>query len=234
MGFRGLISHLDKDPSLLTNVRGLLTKAHTPERFDQHFQDADFKSSTISDAIALSSSLTPGGLQHLFNSIEHLARGLLDLGYFVRCAIVKDRLFHDDKMVLGAGLVRAYLLENTVAKYPRVVVTKDVVDGLGWKNTDSIDLTFVRRSKDGLYFQHVLRFLELVKDKQGEDRTRRLKWITRVRDMIQQRLDEAIDDPTHYEKVFWFADYFNAVFGGVAGAKLVEAPGLTDAAKWGA
>ena len=164
MGFRGLISHLDKDPSLLTNVRGLLTKAHTPERFDQHFQDADFKSSTISDAIALSSSLTPGGLQHLFNSIEHLARGLLDLGYFVRCAIVKDRLFHDDKMVLGAGLVRAYLLENTVAKYPRVVVTKDVVDGLGWKNTDSIDLTFVRRSKDGLYFQHVLRFLELVKD----------------------------------------------------------------------
>ncbi len=99
LGFRSLIARLDRDPSLLANVRDLLAKAHTPEAFDQYFEDADFKSSTISDAIALSSSLTPGGLQHLFNTIEHLARDLLELGYFVRGAIVQDRLFHDDKMV---------------------------------------------------------------------------------------------------------------------------------------
>jgi hypothetical protein len=109
LGFRSLITQLDRDPSLLKSVRQLLTTAHDPPSgLENFFKDADFKSSTISDAVALSSKVTPSRLQYLFNTIEHLARDLLALGYFIRGAIVKDRLFHDEKMVLGAGLVRAF------------------------------------------------------------------------------------------------------------------------------
>jgi hypothetical protein len=54
------------------------------------------------------------------------------------------------------------------------------------------------------------------------NRVTMLAKIDKFRDMIQLRLEEAVDDPAHYEKVFWFAEYFNEVFSGV-GAKLVEA-----------
>jgi hypothetical protein len=90
----------------------------------------------------------------------------------------------------------------------------------------------VHRSKDGPYFLHVLRFLETIKNN-DKDRNDLARWTNDLGGMIQKRLDEAVDNPAHYEKVFWFADYFNDVFGGVADVKLIEAPGLKGGAKWG-
>jgi len=47
---------------------------------------------------------------------------------FFRGGIAKGNLFYDEKMyfVFGSGLVKAYFLESNVAKYPRIVIDKEL------------------------------------------------------------------------------------------------------------
>jgi hypothetical protein len=49
----------------------------------------------------------------------------------------------------------------------------------------------------------------------------------RMQDMIQKRLDEATDNPRHFEKVQWFAFYWRKfVPYGVTGFKTITGPGM--------
>jgi hypothetical protein len=61
------------------------------------------------------------GLLHMLYSLTSLSFELLCLGYFVRGAIALGKLYHDDEMVFGDALVRAYELETSVARFPRIL-----------------------------------------------------------------------------------------------------------------
>jgi hypothetical protein len=229
LGFRNLISRLDKDETLLEEVCKLLSEVHHPrEALNDLFKGSDFKSATISDAVALSAAPTPAGLGNLIAATEMLANKLLLLGYFIRGAIVKDRLFHNAEMVLGAGLVRAYTYESSVANYPRIMLTREIVTDIEefqkvGKWTD-IYAKCARRSRDGPHYLHILRFLERVKKLDGKDKEKTLAQVIKVRDLLEKRLDEAVDSPAHYQKIHWFADYWNDVFYGVEGVKKLTLP----------
>jgi hypothetical protein len=232
LGFRELIATLDRDPSLLGSVRDLLSEVHQPpEKLGNIFSGSDFRSATISDAVALSAANTPTGLQHIIAVTEILTNKLLRLGYFVRGAVVKDRLFHNDKMVLGAGLVRAYTFESAVAGYPRIMLTREVVHDIDNFVREKAFHDFysdcVRRSDDGPQYVHSLRmYPRRLKDLDGQARINLLGQLLLIRDKIQLRLDEAVDNPGHYKKVHWFAAYWNDVFYGIEGLPKIEAPGL--------
>lgn len=231
LGFRNLIAELDQDPTLLDKFRKLLSDVHRPpESLRDFFKDSDLKSSSISDAVALSAPITPQGLNHIFAAVEHLTIKLMLLGYFARGAIAKGRLFHDDNVVLGSGLVRAYSFESSVAVYPRVMLPIEIVkDVKRFQSENSMRPEYancVRRSEDGPHFLHVLRYYERIKQFEGDERAKQLTTLVQIRDLIEQRLDEAVDSPAHYKKVRWFANYWNDVFYGVDGLKRIEAPGL--------
>jgi hypothetical protein len=231
LGFRNIISRLDKDEFLLDEVCKLLSEVHRPrEELNDLFKKSEFRSATISDAVALSAAPTPAGLANMIAATEMLANKLLLLGYFVRGAIVKDRLFHNDEMVLGAGLVRAYSYESSVALYPRIMLTREIVTDIEdfqkvgtWSD---LYAKCARRSKDGPHYLHILRFLERVKTLDGKKKEKALSQAVKIRDVIEKRLDEAVDTPAHYQKIHWFADYWNDVFYGVEGLKKIDAPGL--------
>jgi hypothetical protein len=48
-------------------------------------------------------------------------------GHFIRGAITVGKLVHDDHVVFGPALNRAYELESTVAKYPRIILDRGVL-----------------------------------------------------------------------------------------------------------
>ena len=66
----------------------------------------------------------------IIHSINQLAVDLLKQGFFIRGALVKDFLYHDDKTVFGQALLRAYNLERSVVRFPRVMVTREVVEDI--------------------------------------------------------------------------------------------------------
>lgn len=52
-------------------------------------------------------------------------------GFLLRGGITIGRIVHDSECVFGPGLNRAYELEKDVAKYPRIVLDREVADEFG-------------------------------------------------------------------------------------------------------
>jgi len=226
LGFRELVKEIERGKLPPEYVRDVLAVVHEDETYSREaWKYADFRAISVSDAVALSCAPDPGGLDLLFYSICRLTAALLLRGYFIRGAVVRGKLWHDNTTVFGPALVQAYDIETKVARYPRIVVTrdvfldvqqsiKDISVGVG-KHLDGM----LKQADDGPMYLHVLRHLirELVK---LQDRAARFPEFQQeplyqetllMRNHIQQAFDRSIDDPGIFEKVQWFARYWNQV-----------------------
>jgi hypothetical protein len=236
LGFKELISDLDKGRIKFEEIRELLRFAHDSHHDRLYpgfgFYGADIKQQSISDAVCISALPTPAGLMHVFNALQTLTLTLLRQGFFTRGAVVKGPLYHDDRMVFGDALVKAYTLEQTVVRTPRIMITRDVaLDIEKYLTHEVIGSEFsntVGRASDGPHYFHVLRALMVLHDEHLDDDTRRT-FLAGFNDMavkIQTRFDESADTPSHFEKVRWFADYWNDSISTLPLVKRVYGPGL--------
>jgi hypothetical protein len=64
----------------------------------------------------------------------------LEIGLLVRGGLGRGKLFHRDRVVVGAAMVDAYRMENEVAFYPRIAVSSRVTDD----NRVRIDMDGIR------------------------------------------------------------------------------------------
>jgi hypothetical protein len=239
LGFRGLIGNIRSDNQFIA-LREVLRKIHAPVDLPTVNWHTDFRAQSISDAVAISTLASDGGLIRLFRAIEDLALDLLNEGYFIRGALVRGRLYHDSSMVFGEALVRAFELENSVARYPRVMISREVMADIDRFCTGIIAhkreeyFPFIEQADDGPHFVHVLRTVadtvqrvQLDNLNKPPDKQQKLEQYERLQDMIQMRLDEATDNPRHFEKVQWFALYWRKFIPyGVSGFKMLVGPGM--------
>jgi hypothetical protein len=218
LGFTEVINELRRGGITYEELRATLDVVHRPPLADVDvFRRSGLKVQSISDAVCVSAAHNASGLNHMLNSLEALTISLLDKGRFVRGAVVKGKLYHDDKMVFGEAQIRAYNLENNIARFPRIMLARDVaISALELPRqfpNDVID--FVRQSTDGPFFLHVLSaivpILESAQD--PHDRSNHLARYNLIASKIQQRFDDAVDNPRHFEKVQWFARYWNETTG---------------------
>jgi hypothetical protein len=124
LGFRELVKGLSVDPTKFIALKTALDNIHRKRELAGVFWD--IRTQNISDAIAISSEVTAEGLEGVFETLTNLAVDLLCEGFFVRGAVVRGLLYHDDKTVFGEALVKAYEIESLIARYPRIVVTREV------------------------------------------------------------------------------------------------------------
>jgi hypothetical protein len=215
LGFSQLIADLEQGKVSADVVRSLLSKVHSPEPGDPNaFRNTDFRAQSISDAVAISTVATPTGLSQLFFSLEELSLALLHEGYFLRGAIVKERLYHDEKIVFGSAPVKAYLLESEVANFPRVMIRSDVADtaakDVNWSSGFNERM---KMGSDGPMFLHVLRRMqkEMNNSTLGPDNDEGDPFgeYHHIKRKIEERLKSAMDNPRHFAKVKWFAEYWN-------------------------
>ncbi len=233
LGFRGLIADLGRGAISVVEMRELLTIVHEPSGTDHEHWRTKFRSQSISDAVAISTAVSRHGLVEILRAPEVLTGSLLRRGFFLRGALVKGSLYHDDKMIFGDALVRAYQLESELVRFPRVMVTRDVL--LDYQRYieeegDSGSLAnWLKQAADGPWFVHTLRATEMFVWKtlhenvgQLPGHASNLRDYASVQDLIQERLDASIDNPQHFEKVLWFADYWNRSMPyGLFGKKIV-------------
>jgi hypothetical protein len=247
LGFGELIDKLDRGETPYDFLKDLLAQVqHPPETIAGSSKDADFRAQSISDAVALSAADNMQGLGAIFHSVNQLAVNFLQQGFFIRGAIVKDKLHHDDKMIFGRALVRAYRLESTISRYPRVMVTREVVDDIRRRAGKGSIESMLRRADDGPMFLHVLREIEIkalpfilgsAVVKVDDPRfIGRLIPFCDIAKRIQHRFDEATENPAHFDKVKWFANYWNSTvkLWGVEGFERIHGPGVDpEPAVWG-
>jgi hypothetical protein len=222
LGFRSLVRDLRADSSRFDTLRTLLRKIHSPVNPSKISWHMDFRAQSISDAVAISTIANDTGLIYLFIAIENLAVDLLKEGYLIRGALVKGKLYHDEQMVFGEALIRAYEIESTIVRYPRVMVTRDVMQdienycrGFLADRRSSYEV-HLEQADDGPYYVHVLRTvastiakLQIENINLPADKQHSLEEFAKIQAVIQKRLNESTDNPRHFEKVQWFARYWN-------------------------
>ena len=221
LGFRQLIECLDEGGNQFDALRSLLSRVHGARSERSLESDSDFRAQSISDAVAISTQPTQSGLTEILSALQLLAVDLLVEGYFIRGAVVRAPLYHDDRMVFGKGLIQAYGFESEVAKYPRIMIAREVREDIlrfsakpGAINPPKA--SWLRQSSDGPMYLDVLQPVVLL-FKKNENPYETLSPTEKVtyrrylgiRERIQERYEESMDAPRHFEKVKWFAQYWN-------------------------
>jgi len=234
LGFSEFISGLASKPEQFETIRGVLKKIRTPHDPDVFgIGGSDFKAQSISDAVAFSTQPTIEGLGVLVAKLRELSISLLAQGFFTRGAICKGLLHHDDQMVFGEALIKAYTLETTVVKYPRIMITKDVVDDAMRSEKSKEFSEFIVRAEDGPSYVHVLWQIAMILGIYQENASHKgsehfIKWYSEIQAVIERKFAESVDTPKHFDKVKWFANYWNQTLDPLAGKFFmhIDGPGL--------
>jgi hypothetical protein len=222
LGFTELIGNISKSRTAQEKhnhfhiVRNLLLTVHSsPEHPDDPFDFSKLKAQSISDAVAISAAVHPLSLFVMIDLLERFALNLLKEGFFVRGAVVRGPLYHDDRMVFGEALIRAYRLESEVARYPRIILERKIIDDISKATEETTSVLFsgrVIQADDGPWYVHVLRQMGcIVNDTPFAPRDEHLDpaMYIAIQKWLQDRLDRTADDPRRFEKVQWFAAYWN-------------------------
>jgi hypothetical protein len=90
----------------------------------------------FSDHFVFSVPLEFGG--RILDMAPKIIADLLTLGFLTRGAVVLGELYHKDNVVFGPALVEAYDIERR-EPYPRIVVSKAVIDELATYESDPRD-----------------------------------------------------------------------------------------------
>jgi hypothetical protein len=114
----------------------------------------DIQFQTFSDSIVMSSASTYSGLLHIFVSMTELSLRLLHDGLLIRGAISKGSLHHEQYIMFGPAFLEAYSIETKIAKYPRIVLTREVHQDFT-KIGGSLNFPQIRLANDGPPFLHV-------------------------------------------------------------------------------
>jgi hypothetical protein len=82
-------------------------------------KDLEIKVSTFSDNVVISQK--PGQTRRCF------LLGAAINGFLLRGGVTVGDVVHEDEIVFGPGLNRAYYLERKIARYPRFVLAPDCI-----------------------------------------------------------------------------------------------------------
>lgn len=226
LGFSNLIRQSERGALDVDTIQKLLTNIHRANPGDGHvILGADLRAQSISDAVAISASLNENGLLYILHALKSLAFRLLEQGYFVRGALVHGNLMHDEQMVFGPALLDAYRLESSVAKFPRIMISRSVVQKIAGAVREEELRTYIAQAADGPYNVNVLQGIS--RDASIERQAVLLPHLEAAALQIDKRLNEATDNPNHFEKVQWFARFWNSNLPEwTAGTCTVKGPGL--------
>jgi len=164
--------------------------------------------------------------------IKDLALQMLKLGLLIRGGVAIGNIFHDDHIIFGVGVNEAYRLESTVARYPRVILSKAAIRAACEfaeveSNARQMRVCWIERDEDGV--NHLQYFADFKTSVRLGRSDRRLVDIgAKIHSVIQTRMDETVEDPAIYEKIKWLALQWNsfAILEVSQGKRLFEPVGL--------
>jgi hypothetical protein len=193
-------------------IQTLLSHVHRPFPGTQDNQEhTGYRAQSISDAVAVSTNATELGLRHLFIALSWL-QGLFFLtGVYLRGAIVRGPLFHDEKMIFGEALVEAYRIERTIALFPRIMIAPSVTKDIDVSKHTEWFKKKVKQSDEGTY----LHFLDVLEQFTGEpippnhlQRAVLDRFIIGAK-TLQKNYDASLGNERHFAKMRWLGKYFN-------------------------
>lgn len=132
LGFKQHTEHAQKNNDIKP-IKNCLDSIY--QLLEEHYnkqQIQDVRVTTFSDSIIFSVPLDRVNLDNLFFSLLPLvwlqADMLMIYKVLMRGGLAYGDIYHNDKMVFGTAVNRAYELESQIAIYPRIVIDNSVLD----------------------------------------------------------------------------------------------------------
>ncbi len=195
---------------LLSTLQDIALRAESAE--PGKIVKSDTRATAFSDSIVISDEVSLAGHMRVLSSASYLAASLMLEGKFCRGGIVLGALYHNERIVVGPGMIQAHDLESHVAFYPRILVSDSIAQY-------AEDLLFAKvvRDEDGLWYLDPFYHLQAA----GEPRSHILdlfvirhdpaKFETAREHIVQNlTLPSAIGISAKYR---WLAIKFNAALG---------------------
>ena len=137
---------------LLANTKNVAKAIHYTNKIEE------FNLKVFSDNIVIAQKINEEsvgdqiiGMLNLVWSLQFWA--LAQFGLFLRGGITIGELYIDKDIVWGKGLIDAYNLENNVAYYPRVLVSKSIIDKYSENKHKTLEIkAFIDTDSDGMWF----------------------------------------------------------------------------------
>jgi|GEM_PF-1029398 len=154
----------------------------------------------FSDSIVVAMPYSEARFEWFASRVADYQRLLLDEQLLCRGGIAVNKHFSNGSFTFSAGLIQAYKVESKAARYPRVVISPEVLD-LVYPDRTGIPNILVKED-DGLLF---VDYIGLTKNKKP-------KLLKSSVTMKVKNLSES-DIPSVREKGLWLASYSDAILG---------------------
>lgn len=152
----------------------------------------------FSDSIVVAKPFEINGFDWFATKVAEYQRHLLDEGLICRGGIAVNKHFSNGSFTFSAGVIDAYRVESTIARFPRVVVSQDLID-LIYPDQEEYP-NFLIKEDDGLVF---LDYIGYFKERDFETLTQSIQRI--VSGLT------TLNTPTLREKGMWLSSYSDAV-----------------------
>lgn len=128
LGWRAHIQRAGERPADISLLRRVALKM---VRAPQMKKDFDLRVSTFSDNVVISQKPNPATTPMLLQQLGIWQLGAAISGFLLRGGVTIGDIVHEDEIVFGPGLNRAYHLQDRCAIYPRFVVDTDCLSEYG-------------------------------------------------------------------------------------------------------
>ena len=154
----------------------------------------------FSDSIVVSMPYEADKFQWFVKKLAEYQRLLLDESLLCRGGVAVNKHFSNGTFTFSAGLIDAYRVESTSARYPRIVISPDVLD-LVYPEIKDVPRCLLMED-DGLYF---VDYIGSTKSKKPRTLLRNVEGI--IADLTTSK------EPSVREKGIWLSAYCDAILG---------------------
>jgi hypothetical protein len=124
LGWKSEVERAGREPKKLGDLRRLILQHARLLRLPVQ---SPVNVSTFSDNVVISSVPHKDVTPYFLREMASLQLMTASMGFLMRGGITVGDIIHDEEVVFGSALIRAYELESKIAVYPRIVVDEPVL-----------------------------------------------------------------------------------------------------------
>ena len=192
LGFSSMVKSDCEGPDTEVSFISKLLEVHEEVR-SLFKDDASYSLTQFSDSIVLNRKYEPSALKEFIDIIARFQYALLTRGLLCRGGIAFGKHFSQGDFIFSAGLIESYLLEKNIARFPRIVVSKDLLDLISIPPEETSSLRLLRQD-DGIVFVDFLRETDL----------------SSLHSVVESMENETRSaEASIREKILWLTSYFD-------------------------
>lgn len=161
------------------------------------FQEKGYQITQFSDSIVISAPFK-NDCQLFSAFIQEIAEyqyKLFSDGFLCRGGIAHGKHFIDGTFLFSDGLISAYRLENSKARFPRIILSDDLLDLVFPDKTIPNEMCVLEES-DGV------KFIDYFKNRNSCE----------IEGRVRSLLEQPVNSDNIREKYYWLGNYFDYVF----------------------